>query len=252
MIFNDSDQIVQYFLQKKLNEESMSYLTTHAKRFAFMLREIKEIKKKYSESSLTSLDIGPSFFTELYSIEFPEDRIYTLGYDHPESRGGHFPEDITYNKATHFYYNLNDTQVTGKLPENMPQFDLVIMAEVIEHLYTAPEIVLNCIKQVVKPGGFVIIQTPNAASFSKRTRLMFQGRNPYEMIRLDSHNPGHFREYTKKELINISNKLKFELYKIITTNYFKYDATKGSIQKFIRSLTYPGIMRYIFMVMKKI
>ena len=77
------------------------------------------------------------------------------------------------------------------------------MAEVIEHLYTAPEIVLKCIKKIIKQNGYFIIQTPNAASLSKRMKLMFQGRNPYEMIRVDHNNPGHFREYTVDELEKI-------------------------------------------------
>ncbi|CAN2044071.1 hypothetical protein GMMP1_200009 [Candidatus Magnetomoraceae bacterium gMMP-1] len=124
------------------------------------------------------------------------------------------------------------------------------MAEVIEHLHTAPTIVLNYIKQLLKSNSYLIIQTPNAAAFSKRTKLMFLGKNPYEMIRENADNPGHFREYTKKELIKIAKASDFEICKIVRTNYFSHDSSKTAIEKFIRSISLSSIRRYIAMVLR--
>jgi len=250
MIFNNSGDIINYFSNKKINSNSLSYLGTHAKRFAYMLNEIREIRELIKEPSITVLDIGPSFFTELYNIEFPDDSIYTLGFSAQESRGGHFPVEIKFDEGKHFHYNLNDSQYSGALPEGMPRFDIIIMAEVIEHLYTSPEIVVKCIRNAIKTDGYMVIQTPNAASFSKRMKLMFKGENPYELIRLDSCNPGHFREYTKKELLKIFKGISFDVHKIETTNYINFDSTKGPKQKFIRSLFFPGLRRYIFTILK--
>jgi len=250
MIFNNSGDIINYFSNKKINNNSMSYIGTHAKRFAYMLNEIRKIREYIKESSITVLDIGPSFFTELYNIEFPDDSIYTLGFSDQESRGGHFPIEIKFDESKHFHYNLNDSQCSNSLPEGMPKFDIVIMAEVIEHLYTSPQIVVKCIRSIVKQNGYMVIQTPNAVSLSKRMKLMFKGENPYELIRLDYRNPGHFREYTKKELLKIFKDISFDVHKIEVTNYIDFDSTKGEKQKFIRSLFFPGLRRYIFTVLK--
>ncbi len=250
MIFENSGKIIKYFTDKKITGNSLAYVTTHAKRFAFMLHEIKKIRESIKESPITALDIGPSFFTELYKIEFPDDNLYTLGFDSAETRGGHFPLEINYKKDFHFHYNLNDSQHSSVLPCNFKKFDIVIMAEVIEHLYTAPEIVFKNIKQTIKQNGYIFIQTPNAASLSKRMKLMFKGKNPYEMIRLDPNNPGHFREYTKTELVKIFNDLSFKTINIESTNYIKFDSQKGSIQKFLRSLFFPGLRRYLFIILK--
>ncbi len=250
MIFENSGKIINHFSEKNINGNSMSYVKTHAKRFAYMLNEINIIRKSIKERPIITLDIGPSFFTELYKIEFPDDILHTLGFDCEESRGGHFPKEINYNKSLHFHYDLNESQHTSKLPENLPEFNIVIMAEVIEHLYTSPEIVINCIKQTIKKNGYLIIQTPNAASLSKRLKLMFEGKNPYEMIRLDNRNPGHFREYTTAELEKIFNNLSFKICKIETTNYLKFDSNKGDTQKFIRSLFFHGFRRYIFTILE--
>ena len=48
-------------------------------------------------------------------------------------------------------------------------------------------------------GGVLVVQTPNAVSLPRRL-AMLGGRNPYELIREDATNPGHFREYTAAEL----------------------------------------------------
>lgn len=252
MIFDNSEKIIKYFSNKNIDCNSMSYIETHAKRFAYMLHEIIKIRESNFNNKISTLDIGPSFFTELYQLEFPNDILHTFGFDYEEGRGGHFPKEINYKKSLHFHYDLNHSQHSDILPENLPKFDIVIMAEVIEHLYTAPEIVLKCIKQTIKKNGHLIIQTPNAATLSKRMKLMFKGQNPYEMIRLDHNNPGHFREYTKSELINIFNKSQLKINKIETTDYFKFDSKKGAIQKTIRSLSFPGLRRYIFAILENI
>src|SRR5205823_6516869 len=107
-------------------------------------------------------------------------------------------------------FDLNDAQSEDTWRRDIPRYDVVVMAEVIEHLYTAPELVLGFLKTLVADNGLVIIQTPNAAALSKRLKLLF-GRNPYELIRVDTTNPGHFREYTSRELIRIAEGAGFEV-----------------------------------------
>ena len=75
----------------------------------------------------------------------------------------------------------------------------MVFAEVIEHLHTSPLHSLNFVRGLVAESGVVILQTPNAVSLPKRLKVL-GGRNPYEQIRADPSNPGHFREYTLREL----------------------------------------------------
>ncbi len=51
--------------------------------------------------------------------------------------------------------------------------------------------------------------TPNAARIRNRLRLL-AGRNPFEQLREDSRNPGHFREYTVAELLALGREAGFE------------------------------------------
>ncbi|MCX7785871.1 MAG: hypothetical protein N2201_06585, partial [candidate division WOR-3 bacterium] len=111
-----------------------------------------------------------------------------------------------------------------------------VLAEVIEHLYTSPICVLKFIDSFLSSNGFLIIQTPNAASLLKRITLLI-GRNPYEMIREGPFNPGHYREYTKKELFLLAQQIGYKVFWFKYSNYFnrlsKIEKIYGFAQKFM-------------------
>lgn len=249
-----SGQILNYFNSGKLDTDShdyKSYIATHAKRYGFLLDMVATIRNELGRylPTITILDIGPSFFTELMRVTFTEDTVVTLGFDSPESRGGHFPQGISFDQHRHLHFNLNDTQYPERWIK-IPPADLVVMAEVLEHLYTAPTLVLEFVYSLLSPGGFLILQTPNAASLKKRLRLLI-GRHPYEMIRENVENPGHFREYTKSELLAIAHSCGFTVRSCEMSNYFSHDSSKGPIERFLRRLGPPNLRRYIALVLQK-
>jgi len=106
------------------------------------------------------------------------------------------------NAIPHITFDLLNTPSVAGWPE-CGSFDLVVFSEVIEHLHVAPAYVLAFLGSVLSPRGVLICTTPNAIGISKRTRMLI-GRNPYEQLRLYSRNPGHIREYTRKELVEIA------------------------------------------------
>lgn len=71
--------------------------------------------------------------------------------------------------------------------------DCIVFTEVMEHLhyYYVPR-VLSEINKSLKPGGYLILTTPNIASLFRRLRLLF-GRQP-----IYRH---HVREYTMPEVL---------------------------------------------------
>jgi SAM-dependent methyltransferase len=68
--------------------------------------------------------------------------------------------------------------VGGEMPCPMPDayFDAVVVADVIEHVWDTDEFVSE-IARITRPGGHVIITTPNLAWWRSRLRLLF-GRIP--------------------------------------------------------------------------
>ncbi|MDQ8183353.1 methyltransferase domain-containing protein [Pelagicoccus sp. SDUM812005] len=173
-----------------LDAEAARYWSLHRKRFAWLAEFSCRTAPESSDYRL--LDVGNSFQTVLLKALLPYSQVDTLGfYDHRFSAG---------EGSRHIEMDLNDAYYPEKWPSPEGDgYDLIVFAEVIEHLYTSPEQVLNCLKQLLRPGGRILVQTPNAAALKKRLRLL-SGRNPYELIRLDRGNPGHFRELTVADL----------------------------------------------------
>lgn len=61
--------------------------------------------------------------------------------------------------------NLSISDAT-KLPFKSNQFDIVIISEVLEHI-VAQQKCINELDRVIKPGGFLILTTPNAGGFHR-------------------------------------------------------------------------------------
>lgn len=91
------------------------------------------------------------------------------------------------------------------------KYDLVIAAQLIEHLRN-PEKFLTAVKKVLKPRGYLYIETPNLYSWSKksiwRRRIggMFYGTD-------------HRILYTSKNLVRLLRYNNFDIYKIFTRTF---------------------------------
>jgi len=103
-----------------------------------------------------------------------------------------------------------DYRACDVLQEELPladdSFDYVTYLDVIEHHHRSPKRVLDEIHRVLKPGGCLIITTPNQASIYNRLRLLRGGSvsDPFEYFfkaaaEMDPY-PGHHREYVRGEL----------------------------------------------------
>lgn len=164
------------------------YVAYHAPRYAYLLRLLGRLG---AGPSSTVLDIGPSRLTSLIGERF-SCRVDSLGF-------GVDQEEHEIHGGRHFGFDLNAAQDEAGWRRDLPRYDFVVLAEVLEHLHTAPQRVLAFVSTLLADGGALVLQTPNAASLPKRIKLLL-GRNPYEMIRGEPLNPGHFREYTVREL----------------------------------------------------
>ena len=154
-----------------------------------------------------------------------------------------FPSKFT---LKHFPLDLNDCAAMP-VKGSDAEFDLIVFSETIEHLYTAPSIVLPFLSKFLlkKPGSGILIQTPNAVSFSKRFHLLL-GKNPYNLIREDRTSPGHFREYTVNELKKYAEDAGFSVRFCETCSYW----TQGNVLKRMVNL-YPPLREGITIFLVK-
>lgn len=93
-------------------------------------------------------------------------------------------------------------------PYKKNTFDTITAGEVIEHIYDT-DFFLEEIKRILKPNGYLILSTPNIATFGRRLMLLF-GINPLIETSLDKAS-GHIRYFTKKSLTELLEKHHFKL-----------------------------------------
>ena len=191
-----------------LSPEVRDYLAFHEARYEALLGVVRGLPAPASV-----LDVGTFLQTELFRREWPDALVHTLGEPWTTAGWGSVREG-----ERHWAYDLNDLQFPDRRPDIGP-VDLVVMAEVIEHLYTAPAVVLGAVRGWLRDGGHVVVQTPNAARLEARVRLL-RGRHPYEMIRPVRENPGHFRELTVGELRAVAGEAGFTVESLTVQNYF--------------------------------
>ena len=211
-----AEQVLSIFADWNVEEERKIYLRYHYRRYAVLLNWVsREITARNTGKPLRLLDIGASYQTHLFRELFPDLVVDTLGI-----------EDTTFPGRPgeqHIPYDLNDAyEQDGQAPVR-PSYDIVVLAEVLEHLYTAPELVLKALRQYLCDDGVLVLQTPNGIALRHRLRLLL-GRHPYEMIRVERNNPGHFREYTGAELRAIASRAGFAVSRLEAENYFSGSA----------------------------
>lgn len=92
---------------------------------------------------------------------------------------------------------------SGPFPYKDKQFDVVLLGDIIEHIFDTDEMLRECYR-ILKPKGKLIITTPNVASLLRRFMLLI-GISPFleYSIELSTNgfpSVGHIRYYTAKTL----------------------------------------------------
>lgn len=210
-------EILNYFKEWGLDSDSKAYLRYHSLRYQYLLEEINKIISFKKRDKIRILDLGPAYQTELLRRNLPHTPIDSLGF---------YDRRFPLRKIDkHLEYDLNNAQDQKKwLKPN--SYNLVIMAELIEHLYTSPKLVLSFIYSLMSKKGVLVIQTPNAVSLDRRIKI-FLGKHPYDMIRENNLNPGHFREYTINELLDVARNTRFKIKSVTLDNYFVHKRLFG-------------------------
>ena len=105
--------------------------------------------------------------------------------------------------------DLNDARVIPAA-----SFDVVIAAEVIEHLENPRQVARKWF-QILKPGGTLVLSTPNNESIRSLLALLMRGRY---VAFLDSCYPAHITALLRKDLVRILTEAGFSDVRFHFTN----------------------------------
>lgn len=114
-------------------------------------------------------------------------------------------------------------------------FDLCIALEIIEHLFDT-DFFLQEIHRVLRPGGFLILSTPNLASLPNRFKLLL-GKYP-KYLEYSRQGAGHIHLYTLPVLKS----------QLLNTKYLKLNSTSPNFFcPFITRSWFPKPLKELFM-----
>ncbi len=150
------------------------------------------------------LEIGaqPYFMTAFLLKHFPAEVRCVNEDDRGAGEDGRFvlrrrdldePLDIEYDR---FNIEFDD------FPYEDETYDVVFLCEVIEHLVHDPVHAIHEINRVLKPGGHVILSTPNPMRLENFWKVA-RGKNIYPPYSGWGATSRHNREFTKSELIRL-------------------------------------------------
>ena len=211
------------FSQSFTDDRLLYYIGFHRDRYQFIVVELLDLLSRMSKPTggQRVLDIGPRVEVGLLHRLDPSLRVDILGLN-----AGVFPLN---EGETFFKVDLTDVDADGPRPP-LGEYHAILMAEVIEHLWTAPSLILPWLRTLLIPGGYFVVQTPNAANLPNRLRLLM-GRQPFEMLSADPAIRGHIREYTINELVREGTNAGFEVVSVRTANYFNTGSRSNDIYR---------------------
>lgn len=189
------------------------YIDMHPPRYKRLMRVLLGLISRLprpSDGKLRILDVGPRFDVELIHRLMPDVLVDTIGID---------PGYVNARESERrVIFDLNNADFEDQRPE-MSSYPLIVMAEVLEHLYMPPSVTLSWVASLLEPGGYLLVQTPNAVSLPNRLRMLI-GKNPFQPLTAERAFPGHKREYTVSELKREGRDLGLDVVYLRTGNYF--------------------------------
>ena len=205
------DFVTSIRVQDAPESEMRAYGTQDFRRFVHTWSLASDIKGKCLELG------GNPYFTTMLLKKFTDLDISLANYFGHENNG-EYVQTVDYlelnsgekksERLTFQHFNIEN----HCFPYAAGEFDVVIFAEIIEHLLNDPCKVMREIKRVLKPNGTLILTTPNVARLENITR-MISGTNIYDPYSGYGPYGRHNREYNRHELVKL---LQFEGFEVLT------------------------------------
>lgn len=189
------EEYLRGFLREDENE--LSYFQTHVKRY---LETLALLPDGSPESEL--LELGAAFH-HLTPALVRIKKYGTVRCNDIWEGAKQQPRTIASSSGETFRFLVDNFDVQrAPWPYKDANFNAVLCCEMLEHLHTDPMGLIAEINRVLKPGGFLLLTTPNLAC-SHALEFAMKGESPYvygKFERGGTSTDRHNREYTANEV----------------------------------------------------
>lgn len=201
------DEILKDHYERKYQNEDIGSIQNTIKDINFpgnrFEAAVKYFPKFFKSGDIIELGAGNGIVAKTLLESDLDILSYTVG-------------DISLPRLRGMKNNIIDERLTiteldaEQIPESLyGKFDAVIMIALIEHLID-PMGAMQNIRKLLKPNGFVYIDTPNIAKYSRRIKLLFgkfpstasvnEGLKMYSGQPVDLFDEGHLHYFTYRSL----------------------------------------------------
>lgn len=203
--------IVDEAIACAMYDQQKQYLTMHRNRYVHTLRALSKCSppKRF-------LEIGSSgFFMRLAKTIWPTVEVFGTQYS---NEAGFKEEDVPFNGWGNYSFYLGN-------PERFPysiepdSFDLILCAEVIEHMSVDPMALLAEINRILVVGGRLVLTTPNIVG-SRSILAALEHRMPFNFYAFNKSRTTdrHNIEYSPDLLSNVLRSAGFDIEYLVTVN----------------------------------
>jgi SAM-dependent methyltransferase len=191
---------MQLRLEAEGSGRELEYFLIHCDRYRFILERIAGLALP---PAAQALDVGcypPHLLSALEQLGFRVQGVSSL----------HEKVDLE---------NVVSLNIeSDRLPFADASFDLVLFTEIIEHMTIDPRRYLAEVRRVLRPGGRLLITTPNAVNLKNRAKMLLGRSVSFPLEQLYTTNPDddsiygrHNREFTLGELRAVLGAAGFEV-----------------------------------------
>jgi len=202
-----------FCVEDGIKEEMQTYLEEHLLRFLYTYSILPKGKGNL-------LEIGSNpYYMSLIIKSYTDYKLYCSNYFIGESSSEDRVQYLINEKGKgklDFKYKHFDVE-SSQFPYADNFFDVVLFCEVIEHLAYDPHRALLEIKRVLKPGGILILSTPNVARIENIIKILL-GANIYDLYSRHGIFGRHNREYSRHELYLLFQHCGFEFEDAFTSD----------------------------------
>jgi SAM-dependent methyltransferase len=196
------DYLGSFDLFAENEAEGIGYLTRALLRFLITLEMIPPVTK--GGGRLLEIGANPYYLTLLMK-RFTGYELALSNYfgeiELPEGRGVQVVTSERYGERHEFRYeHFNGEADTFPYPDST--FDVVLHCEILEHLIMDPTHFLCECHRVLRPGGHLLLTTPNVLAIQNLWRLGI-GQNINDLYSGYGVYGRHNREYTPSEVVDL-------------------------------------------------
>ncbi|MBW2416541.1 MAG: methyltransferase domain-containing protein [Deltaproteobacteria bacterium] len=209
------------FEQSGRAEEGRAYATKHVDRF---LRTLEFLPELSAGQRVLELGSSPYFLTLLLKQRFGVE-VTTANFfgDYGQDHRGSGSVTVTsrkFDESHRFDFEIFNVE-TQPYPYADGTFDLVLCCELLEHLVCSPSFLARESHRVLKPGGRLLITTPNCKRIERLLKLI-SGGNVYDPYSGYGVYGRHNREYTRWEVAELLRNHNFDVETEVVTNAYAH------------------------------